>query len=529
MVPSADLNNRRLKVISMRFVDLFCGIGGFHAALHNLGHECVFATDIDSHAASVYESNWGRPGGNQVHCDIRDVIDDIPEMDIICAGFPCQPFSKSGSQQGFQDQTRGTLFHDICTLAEKHKPSVIFLENVPHLVKHDSGNTMKVIESRITELGYKYWWKIISPHDYGTCQIRKRVYIVCIREDLTGSIDFSFPTGKKTKLDIRTILDEKVDSKYNLTKDELYWMNMWEDFLKNVNVDSKLPGHPIWADCFQGTETLPDELHQYNKEQLLEIWKEWQNYGWVKPISNGMSKDELIKAIGLPMWKQSFIRKNRLLYKNNQKFIAEWLVNWKVLDDDEDGCPIIPASRRKYEWQAGPKSRTNWENIFQFRPSGIRVKKGDYFPALVAMAQIPVVGWLKRHITPIECARIQDFDVDGLHGKPFILGDSDQQSYKQLGNAVNVNMIYLIQQSIDKYLNENSIKIGDSETIKNLKSRLSKDDFKSLECAVAELRNDKDKKGLKEWLMQIFIGLSVSIINHIVNSIIPLPKLTNFH
>ena len=94
----------------------------------------------------------------------------------------------------------------------------------------------------------------------------------------------------------------------------------------------------------------------------------------------------------------------------------------------------------------------NWENIFQFRPSGIRVKRGDYFPALVAIAQIPVVGWLKRHITPKECARIQDFDVDGVHGEPFVLGDSDQQSYKQLGNAVNVSMIRLIQERIDMYL-----------------------------------------------------------------------------
>lgn len=152
------------------------------------------------------------------------------------------------------------------------------------------------------------------------------------------------------------------------------------------------------------------------------------------------------------MWKQNFISKNRYLYDNNEAFISNWLKKWKVLETDETGKPIIPVSRRKYEWQAGPDSRSNWENIFQFRPSGIRVKRGNYFPALVAMAQIPVVGWLKRHITPKECARIQDFDVDGNYGKPFVLGDSDQQSYKQLGNAVNVNLIYLIQRNIDTYL-----------------------------------------------------------------------------
>ena len=110
----------------MRFVDLFCGIGGFHAALSRLGHECVFATDIDADAAAVYEMNYGRPGGYPVHTDIRSVIDDIPPMDIICAGFPCQAFSKSGHQKGFRDLTRGTLFYDICTIAEKHRPQVIF-------------------------------------------------------------------------------------------------------------------------------------------------------------------------------------------------------------------------------------------------------------------------------------------------------------------------------------------------------------------------------------------------------------------
>ncbi len=436
----------------MRFADLFCGIGGFHAALDRLGHECVFATDIDKHAASVYEMNWGKPGGFDVHCDIREVIDEIPEMDIICAGFPCQPFSKSGAQEGFKDQTRGTLFHDICYLAEKHRPAILFLENVPNLIAHDSGNTMQVIEARIEEMGYKHWWKVISPHNYGTCQIRKRVYIVCIRDDLLQDFEFTFPKERSSELDIRTILDDVVDEKYNMSDDEIAWLDMWEDFLINVNVQTKLPGHPIWSDCFTGTEELPGELEEYTKSKLLEIANNWSNYGWVKSAKSNMTKNEIIKAINLPLWKQDFIRKNRLLYSENKEFIDSWLVRWNVLGLDDQGKPNIPVSRTKYEWQAGPESRTNWENIFQFRPSGIRVKRGDYFPALVAMAQIPVVGWLRRHITPKECARIQDFDVDGEYGEPFVLGDSDQQSYKQLGNAVNVNMIRLIQERIDMYI-----------------------------------------------------------------------------
>ena len=166
--------------------------------------------------------------------------------------------------------------------------------------------------------------------------------------------------------------------------------------------------------------------------------------------------DEIIKSINLPLWKQDFIRKNRLLYTTNKEFIDQWLSKWNVLDKDYSGAPLIPVSRTKYEWQAGPTSRTNWENIMQFRPSGIRIKRADYFPALVAMAQIPVIGWLRRRITPKECARIQDFDVDGLHGEPFVLGEADSQAYKQLGNAVNVNMVQMIQERIDMYLQGSS-------------------------------------------------------------------------
>jgi DNA (cytosine-5)-methyltransferase 1 len=437
----------------MRFVDLFCGIGGFHAALHRLGHECVFATDIDKAAAETYELNWGKPGGFDVNCDIRDVLNEIPKMDIICAGFPCQPFSKSGAQKGFQDQTRGTLFHDICHLAEKHKPKVLFLENVPHLVKHDGGNTFSVIQQRIEELGYDLQWAILSPHKFGVPQVRTRVYIVAIRKDLAKGRDFSFPKEvNDVELDVRSVLDKKVDSKYDLTEKELAWLKMWEEFLINVNTDTKLPGHPIWADSFTGEENLPGDLTQYTKAELLDIGNEWSDYGWVKPVKKSMNKTQIIKAISLPLWKQNFIGKNRILYAENKKYIDKWLKRWNLFGVDEDGKRLIPVSRTKYEWQAGPDSRTNWENIFQFRPSGIRVKRGDYFPALVAMAQIPVVGWLKRHITPKECARIQSFDVDGLYGGPFKLGTNDGQAYKQLGNAVNVNMILLIQEHIDLFL-----------------------------------------------------------------------------
>ena len=199
---------------------------------------------------------------------------------------------------------------------------------------------------------------------------------------MAGDFEFSFPKETNKELDIQAILDENVNESYFLTEKEIHWIETWEDFLKNVNTESQLPGHPIWAESFFGDE----------------------------PLDN------------LPDWKQDFIRKNRKLYAENMEFIDGWLERWGVLDENEDGKRKYPVSRTKYEWQAGPDSRSNWENLIQFRPSGIRVKRPNYFPALVAMAQIPVVGWERRHITPKECARIQNFDVEQLACQPGLIG-----------------------------------------------------------------------------------------------------------
>ena len=169
-----------------------------------------------------------------------------------------------------------------------------------------------------------------------------------------------------SELDVRSVLDKKVDRKYSLKKKEIVWINMWEEFLKNVNIDTKLPGHPIWADSFKGDEELPGEISSisHTKKDLLKIYHEWKNYGWVKPIKSSMKKNEIIKCINLPLWKQDFIRKNRLLYFNNKKFIDKWMMKWDILGHDDNGNRIFPVSRTKYEWQAGPTSRSNWENIF---------------------------------------------------------------------------------------------------------------------------------------------------------------------
>ncbi len=266
-----------------------------------------------------------------MNCDIRSVLDEIPEMDIICAGFPCQPFSKSGAQEGFRIKHEELCFTIFVHLLKNTSQKVLFLENVPNLVKHDYGNTFAVIKKRLNELGYDFEWSILFPHKFGIPQVRTRVYIVAIRKDLANNRDFSFPRERtEISLDVRSVLDKKVDKKYHMTEKETNWLDMWEDFLINVNVDTKLPGHPIWADSFIGDEPLPGDLEQYTRKELISIGKEWKNYGWVKPVKTSMRKAELIKAINLPNWKQDFIRKNRLLYKNNKQFIDKWLKKWNI-------------------------------------------------------------------------------------------------------------------------------------------------------------------------------------------------------
>lgn len=154
---------------SFKFIDLFCGIGGFHQAMESLGGKCVFASDIDEDCRKTYEVNYGIvPAG-----DITKIsASDIPAHDVLCGGFPCQAFSKAGNRLGFDDPTKGTLFFDICRILEYHRPRYVLLENVRNLASHNCGNTWKVIHDKLENLGYNLLPKpvIFSPHYVGIPQ-----------------------------------------------------------------------------------------------------------------------------------------------------------------------------------------------------------------------------------------------------------------------------------------------------------------------------------------------------------------------
>ena len=173
----------------LKFIDLFAGLGGFHLALHDLGHTCVFASELNSELRELYKKNHNA----EIEGDINLVdVNLIPSHDILCAGFPCQPFSKAGAQLGLEDPKNGNLFYKILEILNRHKPEFIFLENVANLKGHDEGNTWQVINDELSKL-YEVKEEILSPHHFGIPQHRSRFYIVGRLKEKGGLCDFKFP------------------------------------------------------------------------------------------------------------------------------------------------------------------------------------------------------------------------------------------------------------------------------------------------------------------------------------------------
>lgn len=223
------------------FIDLFAGIGGFHYALGSFGAKCVYASEWDKYAAQTYCTNHGiEPDG-----DITKVKEDtIPAHDILCAGFPCQAFSISGKQKGFED-TRGTLFFDIARIVSFHHPKVLFMENVKNLHKHDKGRTFQVILKTLEELGYTTFYKILNSGQFGVPQHRERIYIVCFRNDIPGKEHFRFPEVD-TKSCLYDILEDyPQDAKVIRRSDIQIYKLLTKVVNKNLFEERDLPNRPI--------------------------------------------------------------------------------------------------------------------------------------------------------------------------------------------------------------------------------------------------------------------------------------------
>jgi DNA (cytosine-5)-methyltransferase 1 len=411
----------------MRFIDLFAGLGGFHLALGSLGHECVFASEINEDLRKLYKINHG------IECtgDINSVEPrSIPEHDIICAGFPCQPFSKAGKQNGLEDPNNGNFFNRIIEIAELHKPEYIFLENVPNLKTHDQGNTWLYIHNKLS-VRYDVEAKVISPHKLGIPQHRARIYIVCRLKSKGGLKHFKFPEEKfEGALSIKSIIEKKPKQYTKLKPASLQHLTVWQDFLNNLNPEN-VPRFPIWAMEFGAT--YPYETIAPINYSISELKKFKGKFGQ-KII--GSSMNQVIQCLPVyaqknegefPKWKKKYIQANREFYLKNKKWLDKWIQKIQTFEN----------SHQKFEWNCGNKTQLKIDDkIIQFRPSGIRVKMPNFSPALVLTStQIPVFPWLGRYMTPREASSLQC--MDQLKQLP----DTTAKSFRAFGNAVNVCVV----------------------------------------------------------------------------------------
>lgn len=421
-------NQEKRNKAKFTYIDLFAGIGGFHQAMRFLGGVCVMAAEINQACKDTYNLNFDTLEGG-VRGDVNDIKpESIEPFDVLCAGFPCQPFSKAGQQQGFNDKTRGNLFYSIMNILDYHNEcKFVVLENVRNLA--DKTENWGIIREELQKRDFIITEKplILSPSDFGIPQIRERVYILGIKSNSCSEeiLRKGFIEEKDLKLapykrqckpgDAFTILEFENVQDYRVTEEQELMINAWDEF--RIGTGIKVIGFPIWLNSFGINYKDTEEFYQS------------------------------IDYYSMPKWKQNYVQKNRSLYIENKSFIDYWIRKYDM------------TSRiklyQKFEWNCGEDVEDIHDSIIQIRQSGIRVKRNTYFPSLVAMVNTPII-WDRnfehyRHITPREAANLQNFN------KRYKFSGTDKQIYRQLGNSVNVRVLKIICKSLFELQSQEAI------------------------------------------------------------------------
>lgn len=295
-----------------RFIDLFAGIGGIRLGFESVGGKCVFSSEFDADACKTYEANFGEyPAG-----DITKInACDIPDFDILLAGFPCQAFSIIGKKEGFANETCGTLFFDIERILKEKRPPAFMLENVRNLVAHDNGNTFRVIREHLEALGYYVHAKVLNALDYGVPQKRERIIIVGFNKN----IPFSFPdpvkeNERKTLSDIlETDVDERYYVKENIKQSRLERLrdkDYPKPYISHENMAGAVTPHPYSSALRAGAsanyilvndERRPTEREMLRIQGFPDTFKYVLPYGKVKKQCGNSVAVPVIKAVANSM------------------------------------------------------------------------------------------------------------------------------------------------------------------------------------------------------------------------------------
>ncbi len=254
------LKSKRNSLKGYKFIDLFAGIGGIRFPFDELGASCVFSSEMDKYASQTYFANYNEiPKGDITQIDAKD----IPSFDILLAGFPCQPFSNAGHKKGFED-TRGTLFFDICRIIDFHKPKVLFLENVKGLRSHNKGHTFTTIKSRLEDLGYDIYSDVLNAKSFGLPQNRERIYIIGFKKGLVSQ--FTFPSSLNSKPFLGSVLESKVSEKYTIS-DKL-WIGHQRRKKEHVSKGNGF-GYSLFNSSSEYTSTLSARYYKDGSEILI--------------------------------------------------------------------------------------------------------------------------------------------------------------------------------------------------------------------------------------------------------------------
>ena len=413
--------NQERRNMTPTYVDLFAGIGGFAAAFEAMGFTNEVSAEFDPDAARTYKYFWG-------HDALADVTKLAPDLefgtktgiarhDVLAAGFPCQPFSKSGAQLGVLDKSRGTLFHNVLNAIRTGSPSLVILENVRNLAGPKHEKDLQIIKESLRELGYRVGLDnvFVSPHKIsprhgGRPQNRERIFIVATKVP-TGVGEFTevpldvyaqIPTKWNPKdWQLSTDLLSKANDAEDtvpISDSEHLVLKAWDDFVQLIRaLTNTVPAFPVWVD----------------------YWRE-----------NALDQD-------MPTWKVAIVQKNFDFYFKHKAILDSWLTKHSVRTS-----PHFTASKRKLEWQAQDMTSL-FEGLVHFRPSGVRVKKATYLPALVAITQTPVIASESRRLSVREAARLQGFPDSFRFDH-----QSDAKSFKQLGNGVNIGVVWWVIKSL---------------------------------------------------------------------------------